>query len=246
MRRGILLPEKQKRPRFIWYPTDVYEPDSWEDSNDSYDEVEFDDMFNIPEFDPVKGMELAELQDLLNEGHESWSTIRSSGVVLGSFGGGLHLDHTIYAAYRDAFRLDGSDTNQCLDYLTRGRSASHWRGPLLLHGMTKVADSAHCIDLGASDLTIGVEGILKYMKQKGGPRKIRGVKVNPSPPYLEEVWVPIQHPIFSVGAQPSVSKKTHLPLRTYLYSSNNAITTATAASKSPRTLASLPSRHRRL
>lgn len=196
------------------------EADSDSDSDSESDlEIMFNEYFGVPSCDRSGKKSMADLE-FLKQSSEG-GMIRPDYLVMGRQGRGQHLDNGIIMAYRDAFMLDRSEYNHSFDYMTGGKADRIWMGPILLYSTNKVVEFDECHDLHASDLTISLEAIthfkghLNNMTMK--PReKIIGVKVNPSAPYFEEVKIPLQHPIFSVGATSEISQKFFVPLRTYI------------------------------
>ncbi|KAK3714280.1 hypothetical protein LTR37_007866 [Vermiconidia calcicola] len=250
-RRAILIPAQNVNPHFIWIDTfssgesdqssastSVEEGDAdvrecaglvngVKLSDDTESEDSFDEFYGVPDVDSKEKNAIPKFDYLL--GHDDPSQ-GDAKLVLGNMGGGQHLNHSIYVRFRDSFLLDGSETNSSLEYLSRGRTNSRWRGPMIVYAMSKVSDPGACYDLTPSDLTIAIEGIVQYTNQvynlmeywreEPMPRKIKGVRVNAKQPFYEEVEVPVQHSVF-FRKIPQLCDRIGLPLRTYSRSSSS-------------------------
>lgn len=154
------------------------------ESDDDYDDL-FDDDLGVPWL-PPKGSAAAELDECMEVLLDTKRNAITD-IVCGKYGAGEHLDHKITLCYRDEFNYDGSQVNECARRLTRAALRTHWKGPLLIYGMTKFKYSDCCVDLGPSDLSIALNGLAEHIERKKEgtmysfksqqPKKLQGVKV---------------------------------------------------------------------
>ena len=190
-----------------------------DDPDEDYDErgLDDDDFVNDPDFaeSDAPGDEIffAQFESLLGEG-----TIQMIQLVLGKMGAGGRLDHCIYAAVRESFIVDGSLPNNCIRSLSDGE-ARMWGGPIVIYGTPKALNSSSTVDLDTNDLTLAINGLVKYEKlernysayvsQPKPLKKVTGVKVSKADGSdengrtiwrFEEVRIPVKHPIFFMGA----------------------------------------------
>lgn len=190
-----------------------------DDSDEDYDErgLDDDDFVNDPDFAesdaPGDEIYFAQFESLLGEG-----TVQMIQLVLGKMGAGGRLDHCIYAAVRESFIVDGSLPNNCIRSLSDGETTM-WGGSIVIYGTPKALNSSSTVDLDTNDLTLAINGLVKYEKlernysayvsQPKPLKKVTGVKVSKAEGLdengrtiwgFEEVRVPVKHPVFFMGA----------------------------------------------
>ena len=202
--------------------TDVSDPAAGEGDESSTD-GEDDDVFcadiGVPFLDSKEAEILPVYSGLVGDDDPPVGHLT---LVLGKQGSGEHLDHSIHAVFRDGYHFDGSVRNQSIHNLGRGKTGNQFKGPHVLFGVGKVAESKECRDLSCSDITTALQGLLEYhMRANYGlqrppklSKKVKGVVVKGSGTVFEEVNLPLQHPIFTSGTSSGISMKVGKPLLT--------------------------------
>lgn len=131
MKLGILFPVDEKTPRLVWVECERFL---------GHDDV---DDFEFPKTSHLFGEEPTVLEML-----KFRENIRR----------GFVLDHTILVQYQYALRIDGSEPNQSIIEVTKGRLGHNWRGSVVIlrrpgramdlgfHEDIRLADFRHVVD----------------------------------------------------------------------------------------------------
>lgn len=178
---------------------------------DGGDDGGLDPDSGVPNYDIVFGSALGNFSGLFGSGNPS---NRPLDLVVGRRGSGELLNHSIWLQHREIFMT--CQQNACVNYMAGGNLGSHFRGVLYIIAMTKVEEPRFMLDVDTGDLSLAIDGLIKYHKKSLDPlaylsspqlpKKVTGVKVSAKEPFFEEVEVPFKHPIFTTGAVSKVKK----------------------------------------
>lgn len=201
---AILLPDDVAVPRFIWLKTTNYGPES--PTSESEDDEDIDSDTGLPPFESDPELNHPDCGEYFGK-----EMLGFLALILGRFGGGMHLNHTIHLAFLRKFQTDGSKVNLTYKSLTRGGAErEYWKGPLIVHAKAKVVEPVEIKDLDMSDLTIALKGLVEHtwkfeMRRSSSISwtKIRGVKFSADTgsniefgtPRCKQVAIPRWHPV---------------------------------------------------
>ena len=184
----------------------------------------YDKDQGVPENDPEEAF-CFPLADKITEFSDA--SVGQLPLVCGKTGSGELLDHSIRLLHLESFFH--LQPNMCLARLAGMDLASRYRGPLALIGLTKVVDPCHTVSLDTRDLTLGLDGLIEcgrksrfgfaYFCMPPLPKKHPGVRVIVTAPSMEDVMVPVRHPIFTnAGNVPPLAELAGMKIRSWQYS----------------------------
>lgn len=202
VRRVILLPADETKPKFVWMPVRVGE--------DSAAILRGGGIITPKNSHGSVTTGTALMQ--MDIGHES---PRTSVTLM------LHRKNLL-----------GSGPNKCLASMVGSAFASRWRGPLAIcaYDLSSQGHPMSASDIDIFAFTLALHH-LAYCHQGCLPttdsasftpiQKIQGLKVNVTAPFLEQVDVPVQHPVFKSGSALPITERLLSHVRTYKYPASN-------------------------
>lgn len=189
VRRVILLPADESKPKFLWMPTQaVGNSPAVLDGNDI--------------IAPRGSSTSATAAPLWKEFSDSENLPKSASLV-------LHRRYTTDCA-----------PNKCVASMLGSAVACRWRGPLVICTMLYDHQGGHGTagDIDSSAFTFALHLMAHYHSGKYMPiEKTRGLKISVSAPFIEEIDVPLKHPVFKSGSPMPIMEKLCWPTHTYKF-----------------------------
>lgn len=225
VRRAILLPEDESKPTFHWMQAefksvgDVLASQGGSSTKANHEHTDGSTVTYVPAGEKLFGGEVMAYTDLVTD----------------TCGGGRLLDHDLVL-----YHLKSSTDcalSASVAAMVGASAARHWRGPLAIVACDRSesgeATPTTIVDIDLSGFTLALNRIVHNHTGKDVPiQKTRGLKLNILAPFIEEIQVPLKHPVFKSGQVLPITQLTKTPVLAYKYSTSTTTATTTAFGKS--------------
>lgn len=212
VRRAIVLPEHSSKPFFKWLPvpegSDARAARYLEkevDANDRHRQgIDTSEETSVPNRDGVESDIVPDIDEIYGPDAPHRDFVE---VVPGTSGSGELLDHNIHV-----WMISPVPTVRPNPFLARHRgkdAAPRFRGEIIIVAMTKdstISEPGWTLDADTRHLTLALDGVaemskrmelmLAYFTTPKDAKKLKGVKVNVTEPFIESVDIPVRHPVF--------------------------------------------------